>query len=287
MRLLTAAVIALASALTIPSLRAGWEIETAADFTSRSDLERAGVSFGNAASTRTLLEIVATPMTPIGVLRLGGAWERFSFANGGGNPLPNTLQSFGAIVGLDTRLGDSLLLRVEAKPGFYVAGSRAGSRNFNAPVLVGGSYLFSENLQLILGVQINPDAKYPVIGGPGVRWKFAPAWTLNAVLPNPRLEYAPSKGFIVYAGARLLGGTYRTDDSFGTARGNARFNRAVLSYSEIRTGAGLNWEVRPGTKLELEAGAVVKREYDFHRLDARWTSEGAAAYGGLTLSASF
>lgn len=286
MRLLTA-VLALAAFALPSALRAGWEIETAADFTSRSDLERAGLGIGTASSARTLLEVVATPMTPVGVLRLGGTWERFSFSNGGGNPLPNTLQTFAAIVGLDTRFGDSVLFRIEAQPGFYVAGSRPSGRNFNVPVLVGGSYLFSENLQLILGVQINPNAKYPVIGGPGVRWKFAPAWTLNAVLPAPRLEFAPNKGLTIYAGARLLGGTYRTDDSFGTARGNARFNRAVLSYSEIRTGLGLNWELRPGTKLEVEGGAVVKREYDFHRLDARFKSDGAAAYGGLTLSASF
>lgn len=279
---------AAAALALLPSLPAStWEIETAADFTTRSDLERADVRFGSAASAHTLLQIVATPMTPFGVLRLGGAWERFSFSNRGGNPLPNTLQSYGAIVGLDTRLGESILLRLEVKPGFYVAGGRAGSHSFNAPALVGGSYLYSENLQFILGVQINPDSKYPVIGGPGLRWKFAPGWTLNAVLPSPRLEYAPSKALTLYAGANLLGGTFRTDSRYGSARGDARLNRAVLSYSEVRTGGGFIWELRPGTKLEVEAGAVVKREYDFHRADARWTARDVAAYGGLSLSASF
>lgn len=277
-----------ALALSTAALPASsWEIETAADFTSRSELERGGISFGRASSAHTLLQVVGTPMTPVGVLRLGGSWERFSFSNSGFNPLPNTLQSFNAVAGLDTRLGESLLLRLEVTPGFYTAGSRATSRSFNAPVIIGASYLFSENLQLILGVQVNANAKYPVIGGPGVRWKFAPSWTLNAILPAPRLEFAPSKALTFFAGARLLGNTYRTDGGFGSARGNARLNNAVVSYSEVRAGAGLAWEVRPGTKLELEGGALVHREYDFHRAGARWHSNGAAGYGGVTLSASF
>lgn len=267
---------------------ATWEIETTADFTSRSDLERAGVAFGNVSGVHTGVQLIATPMTPIGVLRIGGNWDRFSFSNGGGNPLPNTLQAINAIVGLDTRIGESWLLRIEAEPGFYSAGSsRVSSRSFNAPFLVGGSYLYSDKLQFILGVSVNLDAKTPVIGGPGVRWKFSPGWTLNFVLPAPRLEYAPSKALTLYVGAKLLGGTYRTDSRYGSARGDARLNKAVLSYREIRTGAGLSWELRPGTKLELEAGAVVNREFDFDRANARWKSDSAAAYGGLSLSASF
>src|SRR3954462_5873132 len=67
----------------------------------------------------TILRFVATPRIKLGVLRLGIEWEYFSFGFPNNTPLPNTFQELSAIIGLDTQISNSILVRVEAAPGFY------------------------------------------------------------------------------------------------------------------------------------------------------------------------
>ena len=65
------------------------------------------------------LRFVLTPMTKIGILRLGLQIERYSFNYGRMAPIPSDLHSTNLIIGLDTELSDKFLIRVEAEPGFY------------------------------------------------------------------------------------------------------------------------------------------------------------------------
>src|SRR5436305_14876960 len=67
----------------------------------------------------TLLRIILTPRVKLGVLRLGFEYEQFSFGMSKNAPLPNTLQSVAAVVGIDTQFSDSILVRLEATPGVY------------------------------------------------------------------------------------------------------------------------------------------------------------------------
>ena len=237
----------------------------------------------------TLLRLVLTPRTPIGYLRIGAEWERYSFGFSTNNaPLPNTLQAVSLVLGLDTRISESILVRAEVQPGLYGTNFRnVGTKDFNAPFLLGGTYLFNPNVQFVLGVSVHFDRKYPVLGGGGVRWKFAPHWVLNAVLPTPRLEYELNSAWSFYAGAELKGNTFRVDDRFGDTHGNPRLNRAVLTYSEIRTGAGVNWKVAPTITLNAEAGYLPYREFDFYRANARYRHENGAPYGAFSLRGTF
>ena len=62
--------------------------------------------------------------------------------------------------------------------------------SFNIPFVLGGTYIYSPEVQLVFGVGVNLQGRFPVLPGGGVRWKFSPNWVLNAVLPTPRLEYS-------------------------------------------------------------------------------------------------
>ncbi len=117
----------------------------------------------------TLARLVFTPRTPIGFLRIGAEWERYSFGFSTANaPLPNTLQAISLVLGLDTRIGDSVLVRAEVQPGLYGTFFRhVGAKDFNAPFILGGTYFFNPDLQLVLGVSVHFDRKYPVLGGGG------------------------------------------------------------------------------------------------------------------------
>ena len=129
----------------------------------------------------TLLRFVFTPRVKLGVLRLGFEYEQFSFGLSKNAPLPNTLQSVATIVGIDTQFSDSILVRIETTPGVYSEAFRPGSTDFNMPFEIGGTYIYSPDLQLVLGVSIDVERKYPVIPGGGIRWRFQPQWVLNAV----------------------------------------------------------------------------------------------------------
>ena len=135
------------------------------------------------------IHLVLTPRTKFGVLRLGAEWERFSFGLPQNAALPNTLQSFSAIFGLDMQFSDSILVRVETQPGLYNSGlGHLFWDDFNMPFIIGGTYIFSPDLQLVLGVSVDVERTYPVVPAVGVRWKIGPQWLLDAVLPKPRLR---------------------------------------------------------------------------------------------------
>jgi hypothetical protein len=235
----------------------------------------------------SILHLVFTPRIKPGVLRLGLEWERFSFGIPDGAPLPDKLQAVNLVIGLDTQLSDSILIRVEAQPGVYNTGFDDVSDDFNAPFVVGGTYIFSPNLQLVLGVGVDIERKYPVLPAAGVRWKMAPQWVLNAVLPTPRLEFEMNSGLTLYVGANLKQANYRVDDHFGDNTGNAGLNHAVITYTEVRTGAGIDWKISPVVTLTGEVGYQPYREFDFYRAHVRYHQDGGAPYGMISVHGAF
>src|SRR6266567_9222409 len=189
--------------------------EFSADVTyvGEGDVERGSKHVNDFDEIYSDIRVVLTPRMKLGVLRLGAEWERFSFGLPEGAALPNTLQSFNTIIGLDTQLSDSILIRAETQPGLYNSGlGHLFWDDFNMPFVIGGTYIFSPNVQLILGVSVDWERKYPVIPAAGLRWKIGPQWLLDAVLPTPRLEYEMNRYLSLYAGATMKEASYRVDE---------------------------------------------------------------------------
>jgi len=255
-------------------------------YVGESDVERGKHAVRDFDESDAILRYVATPRISVGVLRLGVEWERFSFGMPANSALPNTLQSGALIIGLDTRFGDSILVRLEAHPGFYGT-NHFGWEEVNMPFLVGGTYIYSSNVQFILGVQVDAENKYPVLPAAGIRWRFAHNWVLNAVAPDPRIEYEASRNVTLYLGANIKASNYRVDDNFGNAQGNPALNHAVLTYSEVRAGLGADWKITPIVTLTAEAGYQPYRTFDFYRTDVRYHQEASAPYGMISLRGAF
>jgi hypothetical protein len=234
------------------------------------------------------IRLVLTPRTKFGVLRLGAEWERFSFGFPQNAALPNTLQSFSAVFGIDMQFSDSIIVRAETQPGVYNSGlGHLFWDDFNMPFVIGGTYIFSPDLQLILGVSVDVERKYPVLPAAGVRWRIAPQWLLDGVLPKPRLVYEMNRGVSLYAGATIRESTFRVDDEFGVSHGIPRLNHAVITYSEIRTGAGFDWKISPMITFTGEVGYQPYREFDFYRAEVRYHHDGGAPYGTIALHGTF
>jgi hypothetical protein len=276
------------AAVEQPSFKLASEFDIEQAFVGDGEVQRNHRTVDDLDEYYSRVHFVLTPRIRAGILRLGAEWERFSFGYSNGQQLPNTLQSVSAIVGLDTQFSDSFLFRIEAQPGFYgTSFEHLGSDNFIVPVVIGGTYIYSPELQFVLGVAINYEQKYPVLPGGGVRWKFAPKWTLNAVAPAPRLEYEACRSVTLFAGANIKASTFRTDDRFGDARGDGRLNNALVTYSEVRVGAGFEWKVSSSCKLTVEGGYQPYRNFDFYRPSVRYHSEEGAPYGAIALHGAF
>lgn len=252
----------------------------------------AGVSRGRFAvdsfdEDDLIMRYIFTPRIKLGVLRIGAEWERFWFGFSNRAPLPDTLQSISLVLGLDTQLSDSILLRVEAQPGMYNTGVNNLSDDFNMPFIVGGTYIYNPNLQLIAGVSVDVERKYPVIPAAGFRWRISREWVANAVLPTPRLEYEWTKNVTLYVGGEVKETNFRVDDGFGDRQGRPQLDHAVLTYSEVRTGGGCNWRISTVLTLTAEAGYQPYRSFDFYRTNIRYHQTDAAPYGMVALHGAF
>lgn len=249
-----------------------------------------------------LARFVLTPRTKIGILRLGFAYERWDFGFDDFEQvrtavltpafvtaeIPNRLQAANFVVGLDSEFSDSLVFRIEAHPGWYGArGNLFDGDNFRVPFIFGGSYIFSENFQVVVGIGVNFEGDYRVLPGGGIRWRIADGWRLNAVMPNPRLEYQPMRYLTIYAGANIEAETFRTNDRFGTERGNPKLDNAWMDYTEVRTGLGLEWRLANGITLALEGGYQPYRQFYFSNEHVRYHEDGGAPYASGAIHLAF
>ncbi|HEY2614748.1 MAG TPA: hypothetical protein VGI42_03500 [Chthoniobacterales bacterium] len=265
-----------------------FEFEAEGTYVGSGDIQRENLSIRDFDETDARVHFILTPRVKIGILRLGVQSERYSFSYGSSAALPDTFESTNLVLGLDTEFSDSFLIRLEVHPGFY--GTEAddfGRDTFNVPVVLGGTYIFSSSLQFIFGVGFDALQKYPVLPGGGIRWRFAPQWLLNAVIPTPRLEYELNSNLTFYAGADLRATSYRVDDQFGSVRGDTGLNHAALTYEEVRTGGGLDWKISSALKLSAETGYIPYRDFDFHRTEVRYHQDGGAPYAMVAFHAAF
>lgn len=278
-----------AAVLSVPALAGELSWESEAGFSAVAESSFKGRSFrGDVSETDFGFRAVASKQIGAGpLIRAGFEWQRYDFGLPNRAPLPDTMQSLAVVVGADFQIGEAWLFRLEATPGFYSGNTEFRFGAFNIPVLLGGSYFVSADLQFVAGVELDVNRKYPVLGAVGLRWKFAPGLVLNAVLPNPRLEYSFSKSTTGYIGADLRETTYRMDSGFGRSRGRRKLDGAIVDYTQIRIGAGAAWSVDSHLTLECEAGIVAVHDFDYHRAEVGVRSTGLPAYGGISLKAAF
>jgi hypothetical protein len=261
------------------------EFDVEAAFINGTPFERGSHSIGSLSETSTAARFVLSPQLADGsLLRFGAFYNRTNLALPARALLPNTLQSAGLIVGADLQF-DSILLRIEADPGFS-GDNHASARGFNVPFIIGGAYIVSPDLQWILALSVDFNRPWVVIPAPGVRWRIGSQWVLNAVLPKPELEYEMTPGLTLHAGAALSGDTYRVGPSFGTTHGKPALNNALLTTEEVNLVLGATWQLRQST-LRMDAGYAAYRKFDYHRANVGLNSADGAVYLGVSLETKF
>lgn len=204
------------------------------------------------------------------LLRFGVDAERNSFGLPSQAPLPTTLQSVNAVIGADIAVGEKFLFRIEAHPGVYSDFVNITGSDFDMPVIFGGTYLYSDKLQIILGGEMDLKSDIPFIVVPGFRWQFADKWVLSAIPPKPQVQYELNNAVTLYVGADILDGTYHLNDNFGNNHasvqgpGNANTNGNIVDFTEARVGAGFTWKFMPNLSLDVSGGYIPYRQFDVH-----------------------
>ena len=210
-------------------------------------------------------------------------WVRTELDREGENLLPPTLQEISLRLGWQQNLGRQWQLRVMGRPGFFGDSSRARSATFNVPVLALASYATSQELAWSFGFVANTFDENPVLPVAGVRWEWAPGWTLNVGLPRAGVEWQVNQGFTAAVGATVQGGAYRVN-----ARPAAGIPPAdtKLDYREIRVGAAVTWKLNSTLSLIGELGMAVDQRFEYHQwgLNYRGSDE---MFGTVALSSRF
>jgi hypothetical protein len=258
---------------------------------------------GDVTNANSHFDYVVSPQVKDGfLLRFGVDAERNDFGFDHAMPLPNVLESFNAIIGVDLALTDKILFRAELHPGIYTDGVDITTDDIDVPAQFGATYLYSKNLQIILGGQIDLKSNIPFIIIPGVRWQFADDWVLSLIPPKPQLQYEFSKALTLYVGADILDGTYHLNDQFGTDHasttipGQPSLNDKIVDFTEDRVGVGATWKFMPNLSLDVSTGYIVYREFDVHKNQIGFNEHSTtfhenigdgAPYGEIGVSGSF
>jgi hypothetical protein len=202
---------------------------------------------------------------------LQGTW----FDVPGRAPIPDALYETSLRLGGSWRINEKWSLQAMLSPGLYSDFEDIDGGDFNMPGLVLAFWQVTERLQLIAGAGVNARRDVPVIPAIGGRWQFADDWTLLAVFPTPRIEYAASEAVTVFAGAELVRSAYRVAEDFGDRFGRPELNGEDISYNEWRVGAGARWKISRALVLSLDGGWMGDREYNFDDQEFKLESDGA------------
>jgi hypothetical protein len=206
-------------------------------------------------------------------LHLGIDYNRFDFSTTGA-PVPGHLQSVAGVIGIDYMHNNDLGAFIQVKPGFYTQND-FDSASFDAPITLGRIFVLQpERLYLFAGVNAAfLRGRFPVIPLAGLIWMPNDKWKVLGILPEPRVIYSPNDRIDFWAGAELIGGSFRTDRN--SAIVPAKLNGAEVDYSEYRVGGGFIFSPCNNVSIDLGGGYSIRRTFDFRRADIRYKADGA------------
>jgi hypothetical protein len=246
------------------SFEAAPENELSFSSTAAARLAEGSRRFADLDGTHLRVAHGTTLTYPGGAALLAGiAFEQYGFDAPASTPVPAHLRSASLTLGWRQPIDEHWSWQVEAHPGLYGESLGAGSDGFDVPVSLRLVRASSATLQWAVGLDYDPRSGHPLVGGLGVRWQFAPHWTLLALPPAPQVEYEFSPQLTGFAGLALQRGSYRVAADFGRTHGRPALDHAIVDYREIVVQAGARWRPAPQFELAASAGWLTDRRFAF------------------------
>ena len=201
-------------------------------------------------------------------LHFGLNYNRLDFGQPSGSPLTYNLQTLSASIGANYKISDqwSVFGGVAPRMSLIDGWGQIESQDFQVGGMVGANYDFNKDLKLSFGLAVNPGTTgLPVMPIVGVRWGFAKLWTLNFGFPRTSIDYQILPNLrISPIELGFEGGSFHTSKNYGDSVGMSQLNDRKLDYREVRVGTGADYAVTKNINVNLTAGAVVYREFDFN-----------------------
>lgn len=250
-----------------------------ASYAAKSDISEGTRPLGEISTTQGRASIIHTIRKDTNSAWLvGGSWQHFIFSTPARAPLPDSLSILALKLGYNCSLTPQWSLRAEIDPGIYSDFEDVGGDDFNAPAGLRFVYAVSRDLQWFFGLNVDPRSGHPLVGGAGVRWHFAPEWTLLLLVPAPRIEYAVTPDLTFFAGANLRGGTFRVAENFGRSRARPELDDQNVGYRELSAGAGARWQLAPNFSFSASVGWLFDRRFEFDDRNLLLNGDGAATF---------
>lgn len=260
-------------------------VELEASYVFESDLHRGSASYGDQYAIQNSFGYGHRFFLSGHLyLHLGVEYSRFDFGSTLG-PIPDHLQSVAGIIGVDYMHNDDVGAFIQIKPGIYTQND-FNDAAFDVPITLGRIFVLQpDHLYMFVGANAAfLRGRFPVIPLVGLIWEPNDQWKVVGMLPEPRVIYSPNDKWDFWVGGELTGGSFRTDRD--NAIVPAKLNGAQVDYSEYRVGGGLIYSPCKNVSVDLGGGYVVQREFDFHRADVKFQSDGAP-YLRLEVKAKF
>ena len=194
----------------------------------------------------------------------GMEYQHMGFNAAPENLIPDRVDSLVADVGMDFRWSRKDLLHIEGRPGLYTDFEGGGWNDINCPLDIGYTRVVSNTFQWVAGFSLNTWRRSRYLGAAGFRWQINDRWKIKAYLPTPDVEYMVLPNLTVLLGGDIRGDSYRVGPHFGSDRGAPALNNALMDYQEIRVGPGLSWNIFPTVEVNMMAGYMVGRQFNYY-----------------------
>ncbi|MBV8211725.1 MAG: hypothetical protein JOZ08_00705 [Verrucomicrobia bacterium] len=271
--------------LPAPSLDLSKTIDLTVDysFLARENLSNSQSAYGRIGEQQ--IGVRASLNLPINdqlSLSIGGFYNNFLFDLGNPNPFPriplvDNLGTLGATFGFMYKVSPRFSILGEVAPDFSGDLNKLTTRDFQLGGMLAIRYAPNgdDRLFFLLGIRAKSDAQPIVFPVAGVHWQPSDVLTFNLTVPRPEVDFKLTRRITLFAAGQFNGGDFRVPDSTGTAIGRPQFNNAVLTYREIRLGAGLRLKLLPFATVQTEAGEALGRDFDYYRIHENLKADNA------------
>jgi hypothetical protein len=130
-------------------------------------------------------------------------------------------------------------------------------------MLITATYATRRELAWTFALSLDPFAKISLLPVLGVRWQMAPQWKLELGFPHTALTWQATDSLALRADVSFQGGSYRVRSA---PLGGSAGADTLLDYREVHAGAGLDYNLGPAITLSVDAGQVIYRRFDYHKL---------------------
>jgi Domain of unknown function (DUF6268) len=205
--------------------------------------------------------------------RVGVEYERYDF-NGTNNGLPDHLQGLYGHLALEYVVKDYPGAAIELDPGVYFQDHISGNA-FDVPGKAFVSFpLKQDKIFATVGFGWGQFQDPVVAPGGGITWLISDKLRLQAVFPKPALVYQPNDDWDIRAIGELAFLGARTDQVHTTEQ-KLQLDDALVQYSEYRAGLQIGYSGFKPFKLVVGAGATIRRNFDFFRVEQSKRTEPA------------